>query len=270
MEINPVQAYGNPLYPTRTIMDEHPELLLLVPKRWRGNPVVIAALTGVCLLVSGCRSGNKSTGVVSRIAPIFAHGAGRGSFGCRVMNPPVFLSEDEARQVVIQEAKKAGISFRRGGHSLSSVSVPVTDPWSGRGRRAGIWSILPARKWRWSKLDLDGTDRKRKISFEYVSSSDFDGWRNAHITGPSVYTYDLVGTARMLRKGLSHAGPPGNYGVFYDPVRQPKGPPRSVANYQAYQKDRGLREADARKAAKDDLRKQVRGFIKWLKAQGVV
>jgi len=47
----------------------------------------------------------------SLVAPIFRHGAGHGSFGCKAVNPPVFLSEDEARQVIIEEGETGGLSF---------------------------------------------------------------------------------------------------------------------------------------------------------------
>jgi len=36
MSIEPVKSYRAPNYPTRTILDTHPELLRLLPKRWQG------------------------------------------------------------------------------------------------------------------------------------------------------------------------------------------------------------------------------------------
>jgi hypothetical protein len=110
MKVKPIKHYAGPNIPTSQILEEHPELLHLVPRRWHGNPTVIAALAGVCVLVSGCRQ-SAAKPAASRVAPLFQHGDGRGSFGCRAVNPPVFLSESEARQVIMDEAKRAGINF---------------------------------------------------------------------------------------------------------------------------------------------------------------
>jgi hypothetical protein len=48
------------------------------------------------------------------VAPIFEHGEGRGATGCVVVTFPVFLSEEEAMQVIREELAEHGIDLTRG------------------------------------------------------------------------------------------------------------------------------------------------------------
>lgn len=61
------------------------------------------------------------------VAPIFEHGSGRGSFGCDSVAPPSFISEEEAFQVVEEEAKNYGISFEKPGKELKNIKLPDTN-----------------------------------------------------------------------------------------------------------------------------------------------
>jgi hypothetical protein len=260
-KIKPLKHYGRPAYPTRAVLDEHPELLRLVPKRWRGNPLVLGVLTWVCVLLSGCRTGSDAKGkqtVVSRVAPLFIHGEGRGAYGCVVVNPPVFLSEDEARQVIVEEGRRAEISFAADVQTIPHVYGPVTEPYALGEKRKMQREVRP--------LQLDGTDAQRKIAYEYVSRSDFRAWQDyggrfyIYRDGrffvrlfevSSVSSYDTQKAADVLRDGLVRAKPKGTYAVFYDPMVSWNG-------------------ANAQESPHENLRGQVRDFIEWLKAEGVI
>ena len=267
MRLNPVNRYPSPGFPTRRIIDEHPELLALVPQRWQGNPVVIAALTGVCLLMASSRSQavtKAKSQVASRVAPVFIHGDGRGSFGCIAVSPPVFLSEVEARQIIVEEAKRGGIDFEPDVRTLpdSVVTFSAPTPVSARVRD--------------SLLKLDGSDERRNISYEYVSRQDYADWRGWSTTG----FVDAFPVARRLREGLIVKRPSGTYVLFYDPASDPPAdsliryPHPNVPGQQLTPRQR-CENCDARsQAAKavdaEQLRAQVRDFITWLKAQGVI
>jgi hypothetical protein len=43
MELRPAARYRQPRYPTHRILDEHPELLRLLPARWRRDTLALAA-----------------------------------------------------------------------------------------------------------------------------------------------------------------------------------------------------------------------------------
>jgi len=272
MKVMPIRRYKEPRFPTRAILDAHPELLRLVPKRWRANPVVLTALAATIMIISGCRSvasGKGSPAAVSRVAPIFQHGEGRGAFGCQAVNPPVFLSEDEARQVITQEAKKAGISFAPD-INTKSVRVPTTD------RYESLWARPPRPAYRQSHralLTFDGTDERRAVSYEYVSESDFKAWEGKH-KGLVSLAYDIgtLDAAKRLQESLSRTRLTGTYAVFYDPLATPKENEIWRGHLSTPEWDARLkpREEQGMQLAREELRKQVRDFIAWLKAQGVI
>lgn len=272
MNIQPVTRYTTPHLPTRAIVDRHPELLKLLPKRWQGNPAIVATLAA-CVAMSSCAAGaatakakpkakpKPAPKITSRIAPIFTHGSGIGSFGCEVVNPPTFLSEAEARQVIIEEAKRAGIVFTADAKTLPKIDMPATPrEWNDK---------QPKREVKPQAIVLDGTDTKRGISFEYVSREDSIAWQGDpldHMTS-TVYSYNVGGAAKDLQAGLAKAKPTGNYAVFYDPVALQNMNFGASADFDAAM---GRAATAAYDEARKDLREQVKDFIKWLKGQGVI
>ena len=90
MEIKPLKNYAKPGYPIRPEVDERPELLRLLPKRWQANPAVVAALTACLAMAAAGRSAAADTPTC--VAPVFEHGRGTGSFGCVAVNPPEYPS----------------------------------------------------------------------------------------------------------------------------------------------------------------------------------
>jgi hypothetical protein len=77
----------------------------------------------------------------------------------------------------------------------------------------------------------------------------------------------MLATAQAVRAGLEQAKPAGAVAVFYDPI----------VGYSDVRENAGEEKVDwqavpekAKMLARYELRQQVRDFIKWLKAQGVV
>jgi hypothetical protein len=245
MRTRPLKHYPTPRFPTRYILYAHPELLRLVPRRWRKCPVVLAALAGVCVVLMGCREVAGGGATPSRVAPLFVHGQGEGAFGCIVVNPPVFLTEAQARRVIAEEAAKAGIVFQADA-SRAEIAVPKA-----RGSDRG-----PAPQDRVT-LVLDGTEAKRHIAYEYVSDADFDAWSGG--ARSTVRGYDTRAMAAGLREELAAERPAGAYGVFYDPVG-------SIGDAAWTRDDK----AKPGPRSEQQLRAQVKDFIAWLKAQGVI
>lgn len=211
MKVDPVKTYREPRFPTRAILDAHPELLRLLPKRWQRNAVVLTAVAAVCALALGLRRGN-APGV--HIAPLFTHGEGfyigvpRGA-----TTPPDFLSEDEARFIIRDEAAKAGLSFEPTKDTLPSVSLPRVQP------VAGIPSPVPTKK----GLALDGKERTRPIWYEYVSINDNDDWYMPpifEVDPEPAPTYPLRATAKALQGNMQGIKRKGAYGIFYDPMAE--------------------------------------------------
>lgn len=281
MKISPVKSYSEPAIPTNSILEDHPELLKLVPKRWQHNPAILSTISALVLLATGVRYAYSGTAAISRVAPLFQHGDGRGAFGCEAVNPPVFLSEDEARQVIIEEAKRAGLSFTKDSTKMITAQVPITSEY-------GFEDDYDSKTYKQTKkvrtqqrsLTFDGTDKKRNISFEYVSKSDFDEWQfkdNSNLMISTVSDYDLKDTASILRNKLYKSNPKGTYAVFYDPMVD-GGEARKHYNYHpefkgdvdAWKSDMMKLQRYQIELSKEQLREQVKDFIKWLKAEGVI
>jgi len=270
MRVTPVKKYLEPDFPTRLILDERPELLRFVPKRWQTNPVVIAALTGMCALTLGARAiadNDTSPGDI-RVAPVFEHGGGKGAFGCVSVNPPALFSEADARQVIVEEAKRSGIDFNTEGESLRSLSVPpaLNYNFTDAGR---MGKPAPTRV-----LTMDGTDETRDISFEFVSIEDHRKWDTRRILSTAL-SRDFREAAERLRDSLTESKERGIFAVFYDPCVNS----RDVERETGFKIDQQAADRKAeyekmrektRELAREDLRKQVQDFIKWLKAQGVI
>jgi hypothetical protein len=251
MQLKPLRRYTRPAYPTIDAIYADPDLLRRVPRRWRGKAIVLAALATAGTLVA-LHANEAGAANPAHVAPIFQHGNGRGAFGCEAVNPPVFLSEDEARQVIIEEAKRAGLTFTTEAPELKKVAIPVTNEGMGEQKPKNTDGPL--------KLDLYA--KKQKVAVEYVSQDDFKAWEGKD-GGPrsSVSSVDILDAATRLRDGLEKAKPAEMVGVLYDPM--------SRVNYDG-KKDWKDSEADAKVAAREELRKQVKDFMAWLKAQGVI
>jgi len=277
MQLSPVGRYTEPSYPTRRILDEHPELLALVPKRWRRNPVVLAALTGVCLLLATAKSQadtKAKPSTVSRVAPIFQHGGGRGAFGCDAINPPVFLSEDEARQVVVQEASKAGIDFRSACKVVPGVPRPIPQEYERMRSKPEQYPPVRTPARRSVSVLLDGMDTKLGVGYEFVSDSDFLEWLGKDfLWASSVEERSSLKSAELLRSGIAATRVRGTYGVFYEPYTSPDYKwlyKNGKTDWEATNAQHKATAEHAKDVAREDLRKQVQDFIKWLKAQGVI
>ena len=236
MQVKPVKQYQMPAYPTRSILDVHPELLRLAPRRWQQCAVVMSAViaAGAFTLLrwqpAGAETATKEQQTVSRVAPLFPKGVESRIYGLKGDMPaPTFLSEADARQVILEETKKAGLNFEMDKQTIKDL--PLENP------RLKDPNQAPVKL----TLTLDGTDAKRNISFEYVSHTDMDEWKQ-----PARCGYDELTVADTLRNSLEQAKPAGTYALFYDP------------------------EAGESAAAKDNLRAQVKEFLLWLKAQGVL
>lgn len=291
--LSPLPNYKSPSYPTKEQILLHPELLRTVPRRWARNPVVLTALSLVlsagltaCGTASdsilpdsnsapasdalgasnSASSGNSTISAASAEdssqdstensagdpatldIPIFAHGTGRGSYGCESVAPPVFLSEEEAMQVIEEECAAQGIDLT--GQKTISGTFPAT-------------STLPVAisdsdsdETYTGDLSLDGYSEDLGIGVEFVSTDDILDWKTDTGMAATVEEFDLKGTAQRLADCTD------NVAVFYDPTAD------------HYLEFTGSNEESYVESSKEqsleELRAQVRDFLQWLKAQGVI
>ena len=180
--------------------------------------------------------------------PIFAHGTGRSSYGCMSVAPPVFLSEEEAMQVIAEECAAQGIDIS--GQKTISGTFPAT-------------STLPVAisdsdsdKTYTGELQLDGYSEDLGIGVEFVSTDDIKDWRSNPRSISTVDEYDLKGTAQRLVDCTD------NVAVFYDPTADDYND-FTGSNEESYVES-------SREKSLEELREQVRDFLQWLKGQGVI
>ena len=275
IQLEPIRHYRGEHYPTKEQISLHPELLRTVPRRWARNPVVLTAL-GLVLSagLTACGTASQSilpdnsapaasdeTGASNQPSsdhssndpatldiPIFAHGTGRGSYGCMSIAPPVFLSEEEAMQVIAEECAAQGIDIS--GQKTISGTFPAT-------------STLPiaisgsnADKTYAGELELDGYSEALGIGVEFVSTQDIIDWQADTEIDATVEQYNLKGTAQRLADCTD------NVAVFYDPASADY-KDFSGSNEESYVEN-------GKEKSLEELREQVRDFLQWLKAQGVI
>jgi hypothetical protein len=265
--------------PVQDKLKVHPEFRY-APK-WLANTLMaISALFLVCLILAA-RNGlteekkinpsrqNKPAAV--NVAPIFRHGVGISRRSL------VFLTEDEARQIINEEAAKFGIHFEKDKNAIDCVELPITNNQYGLDR--DLRTSKP--KTRTSSLILDGTDATKNISYEFVSMQDILDWRieidaegdieesidkSMHPEkyqiielGIHEYEYDIKPVVELMQKNLVKAHPNQKTAVFYDPLSE---------SYDFF--TTSDREIEKKEKSSFELRKQVRDFITWLRAQGII
>jgi hypothetical protein len=219
------------------------------------------------------------------VAPIFEHGEGRGATGCVVLSPPVFLSEEEAMQIIREELAKHGVQLKDG-IILKGVRIPermARTKENGKTRLEEIdpendpeFRTLPkeareeARKHAPRLLGLSGIDASKKVATKFVSEARYTVLGGA-LDGMS-WEYDFKEVARYVAGKAKEQGKDAIYlGVFYDPM--------VAMDMEAMHKRRekigfGAAWEEANKERRDKarklLRQQVRDFAAWLKEKKVV
>ncbi len=279
MKAKPVRRYPKPTYPTRLAVVARPELLRRrQPPAWRQLPGMAGAV-GLFLCAEEAmlkaadrpsKAGPSATrpDAVAVVAPIFKHGEGRGATGCIVMSPPVFLSEEEAMQVVREEMAAQGVRL-----STNKVVVAGVD-------RLGVWKRAEGERLR--PFEADAADAKRKVAVEFVGEyearsvteekqmREIEQGRGVEIS--TVASYDMPEAAEYVgNKVKRQATDKVYFGAFYDPLAG-KMDFEKIARPGG--KDAGERfekmETEAKAESRRLLRLQVQDFVKWLQGQGVI
>jgi hypothetical protein len=190
------------------------------------------------------------------LAPIFEHGGGRASFGCVVVSPPAFMSEEDAADIVREELELAGFTSVQTG--ADCATFPVT-----KLRHRDSCSELTD----WEVLEglvvtdrFDVCDREAGFTLEIVSREDWDRvLEEAPFHACSVWGLSLRELADHVAI-QAVAGARSRYvAVLYDPV----------AYDQSYWWDTGDTGLSAEEAGARDLRAQVQDFVAWLQEHGV-
>lgn len=223
----------------------------------------LAAGALATLGISGC--GNRSR-VPTIVAPVFEHGDGRGAGGCIVVSPPVFLSEEEALQVVREELAKSGILLGRG-RRLDDVIVTFEDPDADFVFGGDSWLGEPVADVS-RPGELTAIDRRQSVGIAIVTREDCERFR-AGANFSSVTSFDTKGIAEAVADALAEQTTQELcIGVFYDPLE--KADPHDRASVERSESDDFWSfiekvEEVAKNRSRDQLRQQVGDFVTWMK-----
>jgi len=213
----PVRSYRLPRYPIREVFILQPRLLNnYVPLSWKGKKLVAGALLSFVLGGSGRAQADAPQGKADQqqvkdqpsakeatqkesqqkkavaVAPLFIHGEGRGATGCVVVSPPVFLSEEEARQIIVQEMKKADITFDRKDVPAEGVTLEKKRITYERFDQKGKEEVIDQ-----TPVVLDAYSTKSNIGFDFVSTVECDSFRDDSNMRTTVTEYDTKETAEV-------------------------------------------------------------------------
>ena len=160
------------------------------------------------------------------VAPVFHHGDGVGAYGCIVVSPPVFLSEEEARDVIEDELEKFGLKFKPDAFKVDGITIPGTtweleygllDPTElNEETRRTITDLTKT-----ISVDLDGFDENAYVAYEFISMNDDYLLRPKTNALSSVEHFLLVRQAESLVERLATRNIP-TAAVFYDPIQHLK------------------------------------------------
>jgi hypothetical protein len=227
------------------------------------------------------------------VAPVFEHGEGRGAVGCEVIAPPVFISEEDARNIIIEMLAKHGIEFDIKDKAIDSLQFVTNEEGHDYSKSFFDTFDVPTGT---KELNLDLFSTKHNLGIEFVSRDDYFDMGGAR-SSSSVQGYDLKKIAYDASGLLGKHGK-FNSAVFYDPVEKIdwNNPDNAFEGLEGnlsdlLEKKNGNKPADTDQSQPDssskespiykmqrseymkgleELRAQVSDFISWLKDKGIL
>ncbi|MCL1921453.1 MAG: hypothetical protein FWG50_10340 [Kiritimatiellaeota bacterium] len=317
MTIKPLKTYAPPAYPTIQEARQDARLLERLPRRW-GRVHPIASLVGTGILIhivgTGCRRKDADQGnapnvqiaeplarernpakpvakvlPVTRVAPLLEDALandGRGSFGCVASSAPVFLSENEAIDLIHTELRKTGLKFQDM-VAVDGLPVPAHPPREEDGDEMDFLfdeetgQVMPRLK----GLDegtytFDLGTKDKSVVVKFLGVKDFNAWSYGE-DWSSVQRVNYPWLTSRMRGAFAmrDTGVPVVIGLFFDPTTFPSqearqkinklAVDRNASNEQRQREYEQIRK-ETKEVAKEKLRKQVQHFVEYLKQEGVV
>lgn len=304
MKVQPIKKYKTPSYPTRKeFLSQKNNLQNNLPNRWLNNKVVAGALA---FLFLGNNSDTNTASVkpdsntiiidkeklenpviknvktdenLPSIAPLFIYGDGRGASGCVVINPPVFMSEADARAIIESELMKEGIIFDKKNYHVENLFFDENYEWNTYLEESED-DFSPYSKKEKHPVEMDAYSSDLNLAYEFVAVDDYYKF-GGEISGSTAQGYDLIEAAENLRAKMKKYGKI-NTVIFYDPLvnhdrEVPKNDSYDALKSWSYgfgdKKDNEPRINYF--TAKNEesvilLKKQINDFIKWIKKEGLL
>ena len=260
LKIEPVGQYREPGYPDAGEFSKKGGIESFIPERWKREAFAMGTM--LALAFGGCTSAFAETqipanpGLLAKksgneipvqsnavTAPIFEHGYGFVRSGGEAASHPKFLTEAEARQIIEEEFKKAGVIFDRHDMKFNGAAGDYSD--------AGKLCLKELELTNYKgPVELDGYSTKNKFAYEFVSSFDSklflkDSSQMVSTAPPVAYTKP----AALILNALLTKSAKVNVINFYDPLAM-KGCQGDIA------------------VSRAELKAQIRDAIAWAKSKG--
>lgn len=272
LRARPVRRLRKPGYPTKLEVSADPDLLRQhLPPAWLSSREIGGAL-GLLLAAHAAGCSEKAATYVPKgplrerpavVAPLFQHGdgqaPGRGAMGCVAVAAPVYLSEEDAVQIIQEELTKIGLNSLQRKMRLPEVIIAGREPFEGYNWVADApeTGLRRVRK----PLETDLLDTATGVAVEYVSMDDFDRL-GGDDTGK--WTRELKEPAQGVAREVGKQGRGVYFATLYDPVKYYR--LRSVGANDRWAHSQEAAQTESKRL----LRQQVRDFVEWLKGQGVI
>ena len=299
MKIKKLKNYQTPVYPNMKEMAKTPEIMNKLPRRWQ-VPSKWMMIVGISSLLTRYMSAEDvdtmSSSIVAfpntgklkqvgkeikveqndkisfaNILPEALAEDGRGAFGCMATNPPTFLSESEALELIHGELLKAGLKLKE---DVKINGIKVKNPKKRYSRKKDIPDNIIG------EYRFDYTSEDESIIIEFLSKKDHDDFDASNMMC-TVSSFDFPALTQKMKNSFEkYNGKEATVGIFFDPlVSRNEGSSRfSWINTQGI-KDKDLinfmREEYTKKSvtstlpqekAKEKLREQVAYFVEQLRA----
>jgi len=303
MNKKPLKKYTSPNYPRINESMEQPELLEKLPKRWsdHSKAAIIAGFSLISAVLTAepdssdtnhapkeqtalhpdknrksDRNVNDSRKKNAIVAPLLEDALkndGRGAFGCVVVNPPTFLSENEAMEIIITEFAKAGIKLKKN-VTVKNISAPNPAK-----RRFYISDKKLPEDIIKTNFDFDLASKNGTLLIEYISRNDYDAWKkpNPKNSWSSVQGFDFAKKAKKAAKAFStyQSSEQKVFGIFFDPlasikvqwpnlsgIKDPKLRQEAIDEFRKSKLSNGELKKEK---AEERLKAQIHHFIEYLK-----
>jgi hypothetical protein len=284
LSVKPTRRFECPLYPTKLEVRADNRLLARhLPAAWLGHRE-LAGAAAACLAIGSVGMAEDQsplaptqTGAARSnaaiVAPVFTpEGTAspkraiarrnqekrfdRVTLACVAVSPPVYVSEEEALQIIKEELGKQGLDLCEEDVVLESVQIKGTYyesqmDWVTGVRKGGfVEKVKP--------LQLDLKDPQRNVGIEYIARGDLSPLGG----GRSTASHNPRAVAQYVSQEVENQGENIFFGALYDPQGQLPADMR----YARTGEQRQRAEAECRRL----IRLQVTSFVEWLKGQGVI
>ena len=251
MQVSPLIENQKPDYPVSEEIDNISSVLESKKlKKWNLNRTIGVAFSSISLLtLNNCSSFDQiavdkfnslsMNDTINYVAPIFEHGVGIGTYGCLIVAPPVFINEDDARQIIIDGFDDYGIELFP--DSLISKNIVHS-----RSKTLSIYDRVAKTT---NEIDsvfnynlkFVAVNREKDFAVYYVSDKEYIKFIGYGSSNSSIESHNYILLAEEIVNTLKSSKMNGV--VFYDPF---------TIKF---------------KNSKDSIKAQIHDFIEWFKKE---